>query len=299
MVPSSVYQSRVWFITGCSSGFGRALAETVLERGERVVLTARNLQNVENLATSFANQTLAVQLDVTKPEEVQQAVKQAIAKFGHIDILVNNAGYGTLGAIEEVSDKAVRRQFETNVFGVLEMLRVVLPYMRQQRSGHILNISSEAAFVVGAGAGIYCSTKFALEGTSEALAKEVAPLGIKVTIVEPGSFRTDFVTRSLVVCDTRIKDYETATENLRQIVQDIQDFKIEEQGDPKKAALAMIQAVDCENPPLRLALGADAISGINNKLESIKAELDAWKEVSVNTTFDQVVANKTRSNAIL
>ncbi|BAZ20929.1 short-chain dehydrogenase/reductase SDR [Kalymmatonema gypsitolerans NIES-4073] len=294
MVNSSVSKARVWFITGCSSGFGRALAETVLERGETVVLTARNPQQVEDLTARFPARALAVRLDVTKPEEVREAVKEAIAHFGRIDVLVNNAGYGTLGAIEEVSDQAVRRQFETNVFGVLEMLRVVLPHMRQQRSGHILNISSEAAFVVGAGAGIYCSTKFALEGISEALAKEVAPLGIKVIIVEPGSFRTDFVTRSLVVCDTQIEDYQAATGQLRQIVRDVQDMKIKEQGDPNKAALAMIQAVDSEKPPLRLALGEDAINGINTKLESLKAELDAWKEVSVSTKFEEVVEDKTQ-----
>jgi NAD(P)-dependent dehydrogenase (short-subunit alcohol dehydrogenase family) len=293
MVASSVSQARVWFITGSSSGFGRALAEAVLDRGETVVLTARNPQQVEDLTTKFPDRALAVQLDVTKPEEVKEAVKKAIANFGRIDVLVNNAGYGTLGSIEEVSDKAVRRQFETNVFGVLEMLRVVLPHLRQQRSGHILNISSEAGFVSGAGAGIYCSTKFALEAISEALAKEVAPLGIKVIIVEPGSFRTDFVTRSLVVCDT-LPDYEATIGELRQIVRDVQDMKIKEQGDPKKAAMAMIQAVDCDNPPLRLALGADAINGINAKLESVKAELDAWKEISMSTAFDQVIVDKTQ-----
>ncbi|NMG11728.1 oxidoreductase [Brasilonema sp. UFV-L1] len=294
MVNSSSSYVRVWFITGSSRGFGRALAETLLDRGETVVLTARNLQQVEDLTTRFSDRTLAVQLDVTKPEEVQDAVKQAIAKFGRIDVLVNNAGYGTLGAIEEVSDQAVRRQFETNVFGVLETLRAVLPHMRQQRGGHILNISSVSGIVSGAGSGIYDSTKFALEAISEALAKEVAPLGIKVTIVEPGSFRTDFVTRSLVVTDTQIEDYEAATGHIRQIVRDVQDMKIREQGDPKKAALAMIQAVDSENSPLRLALGPHAINIINTKLESVKAELDTWKEVSVNTAFEEVVVGETQ-----
>lgn len=205
------------------------------------------------------------------------------------DVLVNNAGYGVLGGIEEVSDEVVRHQFETNFFGVLETLRAVLPYMRQQRSGHIFNISSLGGFVAGPANGIYCSTKFAIEGISEALAQEVAPLGIKVTLIEPGSFRTDFVTRSLVITDTQIEDYEAFTGELLQIVQYVQDMKIQELGDPKKAALAMIQVVDSDNPPMRLALGADAVETIDYALEFMKAELDAWKEVSVNTAFEEVV----------
>ncbi len=294
MIKSSVSQTRIWFITGCSKGLGRALAETVLEQGETVVLTARNLQQIEDLVIRFPNRTLAVKLDVTKPEEVREAVKQAIAKFGRIDVLVNNAGYGVLGAIEEVNDEEVRSQFETNFFGVLEVLRTVLPYMRQQRSGHILNISSVGGFVSYAGTGIYNGTKFALEGISEALAQEVTPLGIKITIVEPGGFRTDFVTRSLVITDIQINDYEPVIGEMRQGARDILDQKLEfqESGDPKKAALAMIKAVDSENPPLRLVLGEDAIYAINAKLESVKTELDAWKEVSLNTAFDEVLVAK-------
>jgi NAD(P)-dependent dehydrogenase (short-subunit alcohol dehydrogenase family) len=294
MVNPSVSQTRIWFITGSSKGLGRALAETVLERGENVVLTARNPQQIEDLVTSFPNRTLAVQLDVTKPEEVREAVKQAIAKFGRIDVLVNNAGYGVLGAIEEVSDEEVRCQFETNFFGVLEVLRTVLPQMRQQRSGHILNISSVGGFVAYAGTGIYNGAKFALEGISEALAQEVAPLDIKITIVEPGAFRTDFVTRSLVISDTEINDYEPVIGEMRQGARDILDMKLEfkEPGNPKKAALAMIQVVDSENPPLRLLLGEDVIYAINAKLEAVKAEVDAWKEVSLNTAFDEVLVAK-------
>jgi NAD(P)-dependent dehydrogenase (short-subunit alcohol dehydrogenase family) len=294
MIKSSVSQTRIWFITGCSKGLGRALAETVLEQGETVVLTARNLQQIEDLVIRFPNRTLAVQLDVTKPEEVRESVKQAIAKFGRIDVLVNNAGYGILGAIEEVKDQEVRSQFETNFFGVLEVLRTVLPQMRQQRSGHILNISSVGGFVSYAGTGIYNGAKFALEGISEALAQEVAPLGIKITIVEPGAFRTDFVTRSLVITDIQINDYEPVIGEMRQGARDILDMKLEfkEPGNPKKAALAMIKAVDSDNPPLRLVLGEDAIYAINAKLESVKIELDAWKEVSVNTAFDEVLVAK-------
>jgi NAD(P)-dependent dehydrogenase (short-subunit alcohol dehydrogenase family) len=265
----------------------------VLEQGDTVVLTARNPELIQDLAASFPENTLAVQLDVTKPEEIQAAVKQAIAKFGRIDVLVNNAGYGILGAIEEVSNAEVRRQFETNFFGVLEVLRTVLPYMRQQGSGHIVNISSVGGFVGYAGTGIYNGTKFALEGISEALAQEVTPLGIKITIVEPGAFRTEFVTRSLVIADSEIKDYEIAIGEMRQGARDILDNQLEfqEPGDPKKAALAIIKAVNSENPPLRLALGEDAIYAINAKLESVKTELDAWKEVSVNTAFDELVSS--------
>ncbi|MEH2206121.1 MAG: oxidoreductase [Nostoc sp.] len=294
MVNPSVSQTRIWFITGCSKGLGRALAETVLEHGETVVLTARNLQQIEDLVIRFPNRTLAVKLDVTKPEEVREAVKQAIAKFRRIDVLVNNAGYGVLGAIEEVKDEEVRSQFETNFFGVLEVLRTVLPQMRQQRSGHILNISSVGGFVSYAGTGIYNGAKFALEGISEALAQEVTPLGIKITIVEPGAFRTDFVTGSLVITDIQINDYEPVIGEMRQGARDILDMKLEfkEPGNPKKAALAIIKAVDSDNPPLRLVLGEDAIYAINAKLESVKTELDAWKEVSVNTAFDEVLVTK-------
>ncbi len=291
MVTSSVQETRVWFITGCSSGFGRALAETVLEQGETVVLTARNPQQVEDLAASFPERTLAVQLDVTKPEEVREVVKKAIANFGRIDVLVNNAGCEVAGVIEEVSNEAVRRQFETNFFGVLEVLRAVLPHMRQQRSGHILNVSSSVCFEAGAGGGIYGSSKLALEGISGSLASEVAPFGIKVTIIEPGSFRTNFFTRSYILTDTQIEDYKPLINEIRQTVQDMVNVKANQPGDPKKAALAMIKAVDSDNPPLRLALGADAVETIDAALELIKGGLDAWREVSVDTAFDEVVVN--------
>lgn len=281
-------QTRVWLITGSSTGFGRMLAEAVLDQGETVVLTARNRQQVEDLTAKFPDRTLAARLDVTNPTEVREVVKVAIATFGRIDVLVNNAGYGTLGAIEEASDEEIRRQFETNVFGALDLTRAVLPHMRQQRSGHIINFSSVGGFVSFPGSGIYCSTKFALEGISEALAQEVAPLGIKVIIVEPGAFRTDFSGRSLVVSDTQIADYEPVIGQYRQWVQDIDG---QQPGDPKKAASAIIQAVNSENPPLRLALGADAVNAIDAKLKSVKAELDAWRQVAVDTAFEGVTVS--------
>lgn len=275
--------SRVWLITGSSSGFGRAIAQAVLDRGEKVVVTARNPQQVEDIQTKYPDRALAVQLDVTQPAQVQAAVEKAIAKFGRIDVLVNNAGYGAMGALEELSDEATRRQFETNVFGALNMMRAVLPSMRQHRSGYILNLSSVGGFVSFPGAGIYCATKFALEALSEALVKEVEALGIKIIIVEPGAFRTDFNGRSLVLADTQIADYEPVISGFRQWLQDM-DGK--QPGDPVKAAEAMIQAVNSDNPPLRLALGADAVSAIETKLESVKAEIEAWKDVAVNTAYE-------------
>ena len=275
--------SRVWLITGSSSGFGRAIAQAVLDRGEKVVVTARNPQHVEDIQTKYPDRALAVQLDVTQPAQVKAAVETAIAKFGRIDVLVNNAGYGTMGALEELSDEATRRQFETNVFGALNMMRAVLPSMRQHRSGYILNLSSVGGFVSFPGAGIYCATKFALEALSEALVKEVESLGIKIIIVEPGAFRTDFNGRSLVLADTQIADYEPIVGGFRQWLQDM-DGK--QPGDPVKAAEAMIQAVNSDNPPLRLALGADAVDAIETKLESVKAEMEAWKDVAVNTAYE-------------
>lgn len=180
---------KVWLITGSSTGFGRSLTEAVLKKGDRVIATARKPEQLDDLVAKYPDTAKAVRLDVTNPQEVHNAVNAAIDAFGRIDVLINNAGYGTVGAIEEVSDEAIRRQFDTNVFGALEMMRTVLPIMRQQRSGHILNVSSVGGFVSFGATGIYCATKFALEALSEALAKKVAALGIKVTIIEPGAVR--------------------------------------------------------------------------------------------------------------
>lgn len=276
---------KVWLITGSSTGFGRSLTEAVVRRGDRVIATARKPDQLSDLVNQFPEQVKAIQLDVTNSQEVRRAVSSALDAFGRIDVLVNNAGYGAVGAIEEVSDESIRRQFETNVFGALDVMRAVLPTMRQQHSGHILNLSSVGGFVSFRGSGIYCSTKFALEGLSEALAQEVAPLGIKVTIVEPGAFRTDFNGRSLATPDHLIDDYASTSGELLKWLQEM-DGK--QPGDPEKAAEAMVQAVESDNPPLRLALGADAISAISEKLESVKAELDTWKKITLDTAFEGV-----------
>ena len=280
-------QSRVWFITGCSTGFGRALTEAVLEQGEIVVATARQPDKLNDLVLKYGNRILAVPLDVTQSLDIQTAVSQAIATFGRIDVLVNNAGYGVFGAVEEVSDADVRQQFETNVYGALDVTRAVLPHLRRQRLGHILNISSSGGFIGFAGAGIYCASKFAMEGWSEALAKEVAALGIHVTIVEPGAFRTAF-NGTLVSPNQTIADYATTS---GQMLQWLQQMNGQQPGDPHKAALAMIQAVNHSNPPLRLVLGADTLEAFHAKLEAISTDLADWKDISVNTAFDGVTVS--------
>ena len=274
---------KVWFITGSSTGFGRALAEAVLEKGYRLVATARKPEQLKDLVDRYPNQVKAVALDVTNSQSVREAVEAALNEFDRIDVLVNNAGYGTMGAIEEVSDDDIKRQFDTNLFGALNVTRAVLPTMREQRSGHILSISSVGGIVSFAGWGMYCATKFALEGVSEALAKEVKQLGIKVTIIEPGAFRTDFRGRSIVAPDHAIADY---AETSGKMIQWTQEMDGKQPGNPVKAAAAMIQVVETENPPLRLALGEDAVNGITQKLESMKAELEAWKDISINTAFE-------------
>lgn len=275
--------AKVWLITGSSTGFGRSLAEAVLQHGDRVVATARKPEQLDDLTKQYPETAKAVRLDVTKPQEVREAIKVAVDTFGQIDVVVNNAGFASVGAIEALSDEDVRRQFETNFFGALDVTRAVLPTLRQQRSGHILNLSSVGGFVSFGVLGIYCASKFALEGISEALSKEVAPLGIKVTIVEPGAFRTEINGQALTISDTIIDDYTASIDGTMQWLKEM-DGK--QPGDPAKAAAAMIQVVESKDPPLRLALGADAVSAIDAKLESVKAELDAWKTVSIDTAFE-------------
>lgn len=276
--------TKVWLITGCSSGFGRSLTKAVLQKGDQVVATARKPEQLEDLVKQYKEAIHPVHLDVTHSQEVQAAIKSALNQYDRIDVLVNNAGYGAFGAIEEFSDDDTRRQFEVNFFGVLDVTRAVLPIMREQRSGHILNISSVGGFASFSGAGIYSASKFALEGASEALAQEVKPLGIKVTIVEPGAFRTTFRTNASSKPPAHlIADYAQTSGKTRDLVQAM-DGK--QPGDPAKAAAAMIQVVESDNPPLRLALGEDAVNGIIRKLDATKAELEAWKSISFSTALE-------------
>lgn len=274
-------ESRVWFITGCSTGFGRALAEAVLERGDRLIATARRPEQIDDLQCGWPEQARTVRLDVTQPDTVQAVVDYAVEEFGRIDVLVNNAGYGSMGAIEEVSAKEARHQFEVNVFGALHVLRAALPSMRETRSGHILNISSMGGVVGAAGFGIYNGSKFALEGISEALAQEIAPFGIRVTIVEPGAFRTNWAGRSMTKAP-EISDYSDGpVKSTRERIASIDGGQ---PGDPERAAQAMIAVVDSGEPPLRLPLGADALERIRAKLKTVDRELDTWETLALETS---------------
>jgi NAD(P)-dependent dehydrogenase (short-subunit alcohol dehydrogenase family) len=275
---------RVWFITGCSTGLGRVLAEEVLKAGDSVVATARRLEQVADLERSFPGQALALRLDVKSQAEVDAALAATLTRFGRVDVLVNNAGYGVLGAVEEVSEAEFMPMYETNIYGLLRVTRAFLPQLRKQRGGHILNLSSIGGVTAGAGWGLYQGTKFCVEGLSEALAQEVKPLGIRVTIVEPGPFRTDFMGRSVVVAAKRIADYDSTAAQARQYKVD-QDGK--QRGDPLKAAHAMMQVVESPNPPLRLLLGVNALKRVRAKLQSWQGELDAWQEVTLGADFPE------------
>ncbi|HVG11856.1 MAG TPA: oxidoreductase [Flavisolibacter sp.] len=269
---------KVWMITGCSTGFGRELAKGALELGYRVGVASRNIKDVQDLVSAFPQTALAVQLDVTKPEEIHSSVEQVTRHFGSIDVLVNNAGIGYFGAIEESEESEVRRMFEINFFGLANMTKEVLPQMRSRRSGHIINIASIGGLVGFPGVGFYNATKFAVDGYSESLSKEVGPLGIKVTIVAPSGFRTDWAGRSANNSPVVIEDY-AATAGANK--ETIRGYSGNQPGDPSRAAAAIIKVVESGQPPLRLLLGAAAVKGARNKLEILKADFDAWETTSV------------------
>jgi NADP-dependent 3-hydroxy acid dehydrogenase YdfG len=275
---------KVWFITGASTGFGRLLAEEVLKAGGKVIATARKLDKVADLEAKYPQTAKALALDVTDAAQVDSAVTQALAKFGRVDVLVNNAGYGVAGAIEEVSEAEFMPMFETNVFGLLRVTRAFLPHLRKQRSGHILNLSSIGGLIASPGLGYYSSTKFAVEGISESLAAELAPLGIRVTIIEPGPFRTDFLGRSSVIAETRIADYDATAGNMRKY---FAENAGKQKGDPLRAVQAMMQVVESPNPPLRLLLGASALQRLRGKLSNWEKEIAAWEQVTVNADFPE------------
>lgn len=277
-----ISSSKVWLITGCSKGLGRSLAEATITQGYRVAVTARDADTLDALIELAPERVQAIALDVNSEAQVQDAVSRTIARFGRIDVLVNNAGYGLAGAIEEISDAEAREQMETNVFAVLKLTRAVLPHMRAQKSGHILNISSAAGFVSTPGLGIYNASKFALEGLSEALAQEAAHLGIKVTLIEPGPFRTDWAGPSLVTPHKLISDY---ADTAHKTIQTLNGYSGKQAGDPQKAAKAMIMVVESARPPMRLPLGEMAMTRIRNKLASMNAEMDAWEIVALDTSF--------------
>ncbi|MDT7745974.1 MAG: hypothetical protein QOE59_5052 [Actinomycetota bacterium] len=272
---------RIWFITGTSSGFGREIARAALAAGDRVVATARRTDGLADLVEQAPDRVRAVAVDVTDPAAVRAAVDIAVAEFGRIDVLVNNAGYGSRGALEELSDEQVRAQFDVNVFGVLDVLRAVLPVMRAQRSGHVVQMSSVGGVIATLGGAAYAATKFALEGLSEGLAVEVAPLGIRVTLVEPGPFRTDFAGRSAAHGEP-VEDYALILDPAREwfLAQDGQ-----QPGDPARAAQAIVDLVGLDDPPVRLPLGAAAFDRIRARLSTRLADLDAVEPLGRDTDF--------------
>jgi NAD(P)-dependent dehydrogenase (short-subunit alcohol dehydrogenase family) len=274
--------SRVWFITGCSTGFGRVLAELLLKREERVITTARNLQQIQDLVSDYRKTGLALPLDVTQTDQISQAVAEAEKKFGRIDVLVNNAGYGYLAAIDEGEDEEVRAMFETNFFGLVALTKAVLPGMRQRRSGHIINITSMGGLVGNPSAGYYAATKFAVEGLSESLAREVEPLGIWVTAVEPGPFRTDWAGRSLKLAKSSIPDYsETAEARKNQIT----GYSGKQPGDPVRAGEAIITMVNSDHPPRNLLLGKVALNAVRQKLTDFLQAVGQWEAVSLGADY--------------
>jgi NAD(P)-dependent dehydrogenase (short-subunit alcohol dehydrogenase family) len=276
---------RVWFITGASTGFGRLLAEDLLHRGERVIATARDLSKVADLAKQYPDQARALNLDVTNPAQIASVAKQAIAVFGQVDVLVNNAGYGLNGAIEEVSEDEFEPMFQTNIYGVIRTTRAFLPHFRQRRSGHIINFSSISGLIGSAGWGYYNASKFAVEGFSEALADELKPIGIRVTVIEPGPFRTDFLGRSGKLAKLELPDYAKTAGKAREYLR-TQAGK--QPGDPQKAVEAIIQVVDSPEPPLHLLLGKIALKRFRGKLAQWQKEIAAWETVTTSADFPEI-----------
>jgi NAD(P)-dependent dehydrogenase (short-subunit alcohol dehydrogenase family) len=274
--------AKVWFITGSSRGLGKSLTEAVLKNGDKVAATARNTQQLDEFVQQFPDQIYPIQLDVTNKEQIYAAVESTIQHFGRINVLVNNAGFGITGAAEAFTDEQVRSQLETNLYAPIEITRAVLPHMRKQRSGNILQISSIGGRVGGAGLTMYQAAKFGLAGFSEALSKEVWPLGIKVTCVEPGGFRTDWAGSSMSFAPD-VEGYESTVDGVKGFLTSGSFVPV---GDPDKAAKVMIELVNHPEPPLHLVLGSEAV-GILERADAMrKAEFEKWKSVSISTDHD-------------
>jgi NAD(P)-dependent dehydrogenase (short-subunit alcohol dehydrogenase family) len=272
---------KVWLITGASRGFGAEIAKAVLNSGDKLIATARNTKALEFLGPNPNLFTVA--LDVTDGRQVEQAVQVALDQSGRIDVLVNNAGFGLLGSVEESSAEEIERIYRTNVFGLLNVTRAVLPAMRKQGSGRIMNLSSPGGYAASAGWGVYFSTKFAVEGLTEALHAELAPLGIYATVAEPGFFRTDFLdSSSLVATQKRIPDYSETVGNMREFAE---AHNREQPGDPKKLAQALLELANAPAPPLRLPLGTDTLKRIAEKNAYVSGETEAWRALSASTDF--------------
>ncbi|MBY0297870.1 MAG: SDR family NAD(P)-dependent oxidoreductase [Methylobacterium sp.] len=272
---------KTWLITGCSSGFGRRLALAAAQRGDQVVATARSVTSIEEMAAPFAGRMITLPLDVTDAAAVRSAVRKAVETFGGFDVLVNNAGYGLYGAIEEGTPEEYRPMFEVNVFGLIETTRAALPVLRR-KGGTIVNMSSGAGIAGSGGGGYYNAAKFAVEGVSEALAGELKPFGIRVLIVEPGPFRTDFLGRSIAIAANEMPEYTaTSRRHYRETNNGHQS------GDPDKAIAVILEAVDAEDAPLHLPLGPIAHAIAERKLTAFRRDINAWRDISIATDFDQ------------
>lgn len=273
--------NKVWFITGAARGLGAAIAKAALADGDRVVVSGRRIEPLEDVFAEFGERVLAVALDVTNQAQALAAVETAVARFGRIDVLVNNAGYGQLAPFEDNLASEADTQFATNVFGVFNVCRAVLPVMRAQRSGHVFNVSSMGGVVGMGGAALYCASKFAVEGLSESLSLEVAQFGIKVTLVEPGVFRTDFLDPSSAVFGTRgLEDYAALTAKVKGASA---AYNHQQTGNPAKLGDALVHLVNSEHPPLRYLAGSDAYLQVSNKLNSMLAEIELWRQLSCST----------------
>lgn len=271
-----------WLITGCSTGIGREIARAALEAGHSVAVTARNVDAVADFVDQFGDRALALPLDVTNRDQITAVVGDVEKAFGGIDVLVNNAGYGYMAAVEEGEDAEVRKLFDTNYFGVVDTLKTVLPGMRARRSGHVINISSMTGLVANPPNAYYSSTKFALEALTEALAKEVGPLGIKVTAIEPGAFRTDWAARSMQESSTPIGDYDDNVGARKTLIKQFADHL---PGDPRKVAEAVLMVAGLDEPPLRLLLGRDVLAAVREKIADLTASINHWESVTKNVNF--------------
>jgi NAD(P)-dependent dehydrogenase (short-subunit alcohol dehydrogenase family) len=276
-------QQKTWLITGASQGIGLILVQQLLEQGYNVVATARDLERLQSAVEYSSPQFLPLQVDIRNEESVASAVNAAIVKFSKIDVLVNNAGFGLIGGIEESSALEVQNSFDVNVFGLLNVTRAILPHMRAAKSGQIFNLSSVFGLIAGAGWGIYCATKFAVEGLSEALAQEVKPFGINVTIIEPGYVRTNFLkSTSIAVPQNPILAYTAIAEEKRKHQEDVPGNQI---GDPTKVSAVMIEIAKSIDPPLRLLLGSDALEFANYKLQMLQTSIEDNMELTLSTDF--------------
>jgi NADP-dependent 3-hydroxy acid dehydrogenase YdfG len=274
-------EPKVWFITGCSTGFGREMAKKAIAAGYKVVATARNPVQIEDLNSDNQENVLVLRLDVTDKAQVSEAVNRAVEKFGRIDVLVNNAGIGYFSSVEESIEEETRKMFEINFWGLMAVTNAVLPHLRSQKSGHIINFSSISGLASFPAVGYYNATKYAVEGITESLAKEVASIGIKVTLIEPGAFRTDWAGRSAKRTQTAIPAYKET------VGKRIERPSGQEAGDPAKLAEAIITVTESKNPPLRLLLGEDAYELATQKFTNLLNEIEAWKETTINTDFKE------------